>query len=539
MILYIKDVLKMLEHLQPELLISKVESIEVEGVEIFRPFVKKFSENTIYLMNSEDLEYINEMENVPAAIICTDAASTRQAELARSAGSVVFMAALNKKDVLFTEIFSALHTVCAGEGAAREKFKDKLIDALYEGKSFKKILDISSQHFGNPVKLYNMAGYVTMISSYRQEWIGDSEDSETWSNMLKNENISSDELDKFIGISSSFYQPEVHGGKKNQKKIYGNARRRVINYAGEAYTTVKVRNIVTGVATVSGIYRPVEPYDIEDLNYVAKILSMKMQQDTDNDMKGSSEAFLRRLINADRDNNSTLRMQHIMLEKTFGRNGMRAMIIRSSTNRNLYTNRGVVKQIMRLFFKNCIILFYDDDILMLLNEVDYEEAMKPSFEVFLRKNRMTAGISSLFRKFDELQDMYVQADRAVSIGAEMNKKRNVRLYDELYIYDIIKIYSRENRLKNICHNAVRQLAESGKESDRELLRTMYVYLLCCGDTGKASEMLNIHRNTMYYRLEQIKKITGAQIDDGRQRFQMMLSFYSMRAIAESLSLIHI
>lgn len=538
MIISVKSLLEMLSSFQPEVLAAEAENIDVCDAEIFQKFNKEFNENIIYLINSGDLEYINKMEKAPAIMICVDAAVPRPETLVGNAfgvlSGVTFFVVLNKNNVTFTEVFSVLNHMGGGDAASREEFKDILIDALYEGKSFRKILDISSQYIGNPVKLYNMAGFMIMVSSDRMKLSGrsDIDSNEVLFSDLAQENIASDELNKFITLKGAYYEKEQEGVGHFEKRGQGKNEPSRIRTAGSVHCAIKIRNIVTGFITVSGIYRPVMPEDVDKAVYVAKIISMKMQQETDGDMKGSGEAFLRKLVNADRDDNSVLRMQHAMLEKTFGQNGMRAVIIRPSTNRSLYNNRVVIKRIMRLFFENCIILFYDDDIMLLLNERDFAMAKDQSFEVFLRKNRLTAGISSIFRTLGELRDMYIQADRAISIGAEMNKKRNLCLYDELYIYDIIKIYARENSLKNICHNAVRQLVESGKTSDAELLRTLYVYLLCCGDTAEASDRLNIHRNTMYYRLEQIKKITGAQIDDGRQRFQMMLSFYSMRAIAE-------
>ncbi|KOX03917.1 hypothetical protein ADK65_06360 [Streptomyces sp. NRRL B-1140] len=52
---------------------------------------------------------------------------------------------------------------------------------------------------------------------------------------------------------------------------------------------------------------------------------------------------------------------------------------------------------------------------------------------------------------------------------------------------------------------------------QELARTAEVYLDCAGQAARAAAELGIHRQTLYYRLSRIEKLTGLDLDDGEDR----------------------
>ncbi|MFC8147606.1 PucR family transcriptional regulator [Streptomyces paradoxus] len=52
---------------------------------------------------------------------------------------------------------------------------------------------------------------------------------------------------------------------------------------------------------------------------------------------------------------------------------------------------------------------------------------------------------------------------------------------------------------------------------RELARTAEVYLDCAGQAARAAAELGIHRQTLYYRLSRVEKLTGLELDDGEDR----------------------
>ncbi|MER6713395.1 helix-turn-helix domain-containing protein [Streptomyces sp. NPDC000877] len=63
---------------------------------------------------------------------------------------------------------------------------------------------------------------------------------------------------------------------------------------------------------------------------------------------------------------------------------------------------------------------------------------------------------------------------------------------------------------------------------RELARTAEVYLDCAGQAARAAAELGIHRQTLYYRLSRIEKLTGLDLDDGDDRLLLHMTLKGAR-----------
>ncbi|MFJ2929043.1 PucR family transcriptional regulator [Streptomyces massasporeus] len=62
----------------------------------------------------------------------------------------------------------------------------------------------------------------------------------------------------------------------------------------------------------------------------------------------------------------------------------------------------------------------------------------------------------------------------------------------------------------------------------ELARTAEVFLDCAGQAARAAAELGIHRQTLYYRLSRIEKLTGLDLDDGEDRLLLHMALKAHR-----------
>ncbi|WP_037835506.1 MULTISPECIES: PucR family transcriptional regulator [unclassified Streptomyces] len=63
---------------------------------------------------------------------------------------------------------------------------------------------------------------------------------------------------------------------------------------------------------------------------------------------------------------------------------------------------------------------------------------------------------------------------------------------------------------------------------QELARTAEVYLDCAGQAARTAAELGIHRQTLYYRLARIEKLTGLDLDDGEDRLLLHMALKAHR-----------
>ncbi|MDF3302535.1 PucR family transcriptional regulator [Streptomyces tropicalis] len=62
----------------------------------------------------------------------------------------------------------------------------------------------------------------------------------------------------------------------------------------------------------------------------------------------------------------------------------------------------------------------------------------------------------------------------------------------------------------------------------ELARTAEVFLDCAGQAGRTAAELGIHRQTLYYRLSRVERLTGLDLDDGEDRLLLHMALKRAR-----------
>lgn len=63
---------------------------------------------------------------------------------------------------------------------------------------------------------------------------------------------------------------------------------------------------------------------------------------------------------------------------------------------------------------------------------------------------------------------------------------------------------------------------------RELARTAEVYLDCAGQAGRTAAELGVHRQTLYYRLSRVERLTGLDLGDGEDRLLLHMGLKGAR-----------
>ena len=142
-------------------------------------------------------------------------------------------------------------------------------------------------------------------------------------------------------------------------------------------------------------------------------------------------------------------------------------------------------------------------------------------------NGLTVGISNVFTSITDMRRGYDQARAAVREGERVahsiDDNRVFHFYDYAYVH-LLNTASRQLNLIDLCHPALLHLASYDEAHGGELMDTLFIYLQVAGSTTRAAKMLNLHKNTMLYRLGRIRKLIGSDLTSGEEQFQLQLSF---------------
>ena len=162
---------------------------------------------------------------------------------------------------------------------------------------------------------------------------------------------------------------------------------------------------------------------------------------------------------------------------------------------------------------------------------DADVGFSPSAERKLREvaalNGLAVGVSNIFTSIVDTRKAYEQARAAIRYGDMASHAIDdgglYRYSDYAYMH-MLDITGRRTDLLSLCHPALLSLLEYDEKHNSELLETLFCYLQVAGSTARASELLNLHKNTMLYRLGRIRKQLGMDLTNGEDLFMLQMSF---------------
>lgn len=162
---------------------------------------------------------------------------------------------------------------------------------------------------------------------------------------------------------------------------------------------------------------------------------------------------------------------------------------------------------------------------------DIDEGISPRTEKKLRDvaalNGLAVGISNPYRTLTDTRRAYQQARAAIRYGEMSTSALNdggFFRYADYAFMSMLNICGRRTNLLELCHPALLELMEYDEAHGGELMETLFCYLQVAGSTSRASALLNLHKNTMLYRLGRIREVTGMDLSSGEQLFQLQVGF---------------
>ncbi len=86
-------------------------------------------------------------------------------------------------------------------------------------------------------------------------------------------------------------------------------------------------------------------------------------------------------------------------------------------------------------------------------------------------------------------------------------------------------------LRRFYEDTLGQLVEHDERKQGDLIRTLNGFFQANGNLAKAAQDLDVHRNTLVYRLERIAELTEMNLDDADNRLILHLALKIQRVLA--------
>ena len=187
---------------------------------------------------------------------------------------------------------------------------------------------------------------------------------------------------------------------------------------------------------------------------------------------------------------------------------------------------------------NASFFYYNSDFVLVANAVP-EEALYQLIEGAIKRvekrmpeRKLRVGIGSKCMDISRLSVSYRRAKAAVQMA--MTQKRQVVKFDDCGLYRLLYMVEDTGVLQEIETECLAALEEYDRKYNAGYVETLQSYLKHNGSIQAVAEELYTHRNTVLYRLGNIRKVLGNELKTPEERLPYQMAFYirSMHGVQE-------
>jgi PucR C-terminal helix-turn-helix domain len=151
-------------------------------------------------------------------------------------------------------------------------------------------------------------------------------------------------------------------------------------------------------------------------------------------------------------------------------------------------------------------------------------------QISARVGLVSGGRSSSHTGRAGLSQAIQEAMCALEVGDRTRGPGHLTAYADIFVLDYAARLVNDPRLSELYERVPSRLRTFDQAEGAELLPTLEVFLAEGSIQGAASQ-LQVHRNTVLYRLKRIGQITKIDLDEPDTRFLVQLALRAQRSIA--------
>ena len=394
-----------------------------------------------------------------------------------------------------------------------DKISADLLDMLQEGCSIQQIMDYSYKILENPIMLVDVT--FNYEASAGTEFL---DDEPVWEYTIKNGFMPNYYLNHIAGIDNfdaveTSVLEENAGGPLNSPQI-----------------TVKVVQAgrLMGYLILLQKNHDISVNDNTLLQLISGFLSIKMIRKLGNDdfrfsvIENFLTSIIRNKITSPEEIESRQELFGIKLYDVLHVINIEVTDFRTSDERK----HNLLRKVRKFFDRNNVIQL-NDYIVVLYDTKTQSEAFSPEMlqdlADLLGRYNCVANISYPFNSLKDFYRYYVQTVYCMDIREKMDLHVTVLRYKDVIQYHMLLNFSEQVNLDLLLDNAVKELQQTDSDNDSDYTNTLFTYVNCQQNISKAAEQMQLHYNTLKYRINRIISMTGIDLNDENTVFSVMIS----------------
>ncbi|MPM58356.1 hypothetical protein SDC9_105187 [bioreactor metagenome] len=156
-----------------------------------------------------------------------------------------------------------------------------------------------------------------------------------------------------------------------------------------------------------------------------------------------------------------------------------------------------------------------------------------SSEAYRRENLLNlleicgacCGVSDVVPDLGGVRAAYLQTQSALEVRRVMAPEQRIMEFQDAFFWDMLGCYTQQRALdlKLLYYRPLDVLMENDRATGNDNLRLLDIYLNNDRNITNTAKEMNLHRNSVIYRLERIEQMLGGSLAESELRFKLLVS----------------
>ncbi|MBC2580904.1 CdaR family transcriptional regulator [Clostridium sp. DJ247] len=181
-------------------------------------------------------------------------------------------------------------------------------------------------------------------------------------------------------------------------------------------------------------------------------------------------------------------------------------------------------EIIRQLYVGCQVLsaIYKDNIIIigLFNEIEeHARSIKDAIMSDLYR-KCYISVGNPIGSYNDITRAYCEANESMVLGKKLNLKNSIFYYNKMLFERIVY-----NLGDNVKTELTYKFQDKFDKFDNDIILTIEQFANCGLNISDTAKKLYVHRNTLIYRLDKVKKDTGFDIRDFKDAMIFIIAFF--------------
>lgn len=502
----LSEIVNYIIEFSPELYVFKKDFSSIYSVELFNKSQKLFQPDFLYIGSASDLLEIP-FKDIPTNVLCIADIPLPDEYIQHLDSNIIII----NKHIDILQILDKIRSLLMVHRHYIESSL-KLMNILISDGSLQDIINIGYKILGNPLFLHDIS---FKVLGYTQ---GVSVEDPFWQQITSVDYFTDTEITVIIeqGNLDILYKSDLPIFVRTE----ASPRKWIV-------AKIVIDGNVFGHLSTIEYESQFQENDIKLMALISNVISSALRRNSVfYSSKGKRyEYFIVDLLEEKEQSREVIKQRLKYMDLNFKEN-LYVLTISPTQKSNEYVPHHYMLDIFNNLVYGGRSLIYHDNFVIVFScksETLAEDYFK-NLSVFLAKHHLVGGLSQCFHDIADIREYYLQSIKSIELGIRMNDKKAIYAYSDYSLYHLIDIASEHKDLKNFFNPSLLALINYDRKNNTSYSESLYAYLSNGNSIAAAAHALNIHRNTMDYRINKIAEIMNLNLNNPDVTLSLYLSY---------------